>query len=185
MGNSLDTKYELALIKFLQENRDIFAWKPANMSGVPWELIEHELHLDPKAKPIKQWLCCFAQDKKDVIKREIARLLDTGFIKEVYHPNWLANPVLVPKKNKDWRVCVDYTDLNKACKWDPFRLPRINQVVDSTAGYSLLCFIDCYSGYYQIPLKVEDQIKTSFIITFGAFYYTTMPFEYKSIGATY
>ena len=71
------------------------------MSGVPRELIEHELHLDPKAKPIKQRLHCFAQDKKDVIKREIPRLLDAGFIKEVYHPDWLANPVLIPKKNKD------------------------------------------------------------------------------------
>jgi hypothetical protein len=75
------------LIKFLQENRDIFAWKPANMPGVPRELIEHELHLDSKAKPVKQQLCHFTQDKKDVIKREIARLLDVDFIKEVYHPD--------------------------------------------------------------------------------------------------
>jgi hypothetical protein len=104
------------LIKSLQENRDIFTWKPANMPGVPRELIEHELYLDPKAKPIKQRLRRFTQDKKDVIKREIARLLDASFIKEVYHPNWLANPVLVPKKNKDWRMCVNYTNLNKACK---------------------------------------------------------------------
>jgi hypothetical protein len=86
------------------------------MPGVPRELIELELHLDPKAKPIKQRLRRFTQDKKDVIKREIARLLDASFIKEVYHPDWLANPVLVPKKNKDWRMCVNYTNLNKACK---------------------------------------------------------------------
>jgi hypothetical protein len=92
------------------------------MMGVPRELIEHELHLDPKAKPIKQRLCHFAQDKNDVIKREIARLLDASFIKEVYHLDWLTNPVLVPKKNKDWRMCVDYTDLNKACTKDPYGL---------------------------------------------------------------
>jgi hypothetical protein len=82
-------------------------------------------------------------------------------------------------------MCVDYTDLNKACKKDPFRLPRIDQVVDSTAGCSLLCFLECYSGYPQIPLKKEDQIKTSFITPFGAFCYTTMPFGLKSAGATY
>jgi hypothetical protein len=93
------------------------------MPGVPRELIEHELHLDPKAKPIKQRLRRFTQDKKDVIKREISRLLDASFIKEVYHPDWLTNPVLVPKKNKDWRMCVDYTDLNKARKKDSFGLP--------------------------------------------------------------
>jgi hypothetical protein len=93
------------------------------MPVVPRELIEHELHLDPTVKPIKQHLHHFTQDKKDVIKREIARLLDVGFIKEVYHSDWLINPVFVPKKNKDWMMCVDYTDLNKACKKDPFSLP--------------------------------------------------------------
>jgi hypothetical protein len=91
------------------------------MTRVPRELIEHELHLDPKSKPAKQRLRHFNQDKKDVIKKEIARLLDTSFIKEMYHPDWLANPILVRKKNKDRRMCVDYTDHNKACKKDPFR----------------------------------------------------------------
>jgi hypothetical protein len=112
-------------------------------------------------------------------------LLNTGFIKEVYHPDCFTNPVLLPKKNKYWRMCVDYTDLNKACKKDPFGLPRINQVVDSTAGCSLLNFLDCYFGYHQIPLKLEHQIKASFITPFGAFCYTTMPFGLKSTGATY
>jgi hypothetical protein len=73
--------------------------------GVPRELIEPELHLDPKAKLVKQRLRRFTQDKKDVIKKEIARLLDVGFIKEVYHPDWLANPVLVPKKYRLEDVC--------------------------------------------------------------------------------
>jgi hypothetical protein len=118
-------------------------------------------------------------------KKEIARLLDIGFIKEVYHLDWLTNPVPVPKKNKNWRMCVDYTNLNKTCKNDLFGLPRIDQVVDSTTGYNLLCFLDCYSRYHQIPLKKEDQIKTSFIISFGAFCYTTMPFRLKSVGASY
>jgi hypothetical protein len=155
------------------------------MPGVPRELIEHELHLDSKAKPVKQQLCHFAQDKKDVIKREIARLLDVDFIKEVYHPDWLTNPIFVTKKNKDWRMCVDYTDLNKACKKDPFELPQIDQVVDCTADCNLLSFLDCCFGYHQIPLKVEDQIKTSFITPFGAFCYSTMPFRLKSAGTTY
>jgi hypothetical protein len=185
IGNTLDPKYELTLVKFLQENRDIFAWKLAEMLGVPRELIEHKLHLDPLAKPIKQWLRWFTHDKKDGIKKEIARLLDASFIKEVYHPDWFANPILVPNKNKEWRMCVDYTDLNKPCKKVPFGLPQINQVVDSTASCSLLSFLDCYSRYHQIPLKVEDQSKTSFITPFGAFGYTTIPFRLKSTGATY
>jgi hypothetical protein len=105
----------------IQENRDIFTWKPANMPRAPRELIEHELHLGLKAKPVKQGLCYFTEVKKDVIKREIARLLDFGFIKEVYHTDCLDNPVFVPKKNKCWRMCVDYTDHNKACKKRSFR----------------------------------------------------------------
>jgi disulfide oxidoreductase YuzD len=100
-------------------------------------------------------------------------------------PDWLVNSALVPKKNKDWRMHVDYIDLNKACKKDPFGLPQINQVVDSTTGCSLLCFLDYYSGYHQITLKKEDQIKTSFITLFSAFYYTTMSFKLKSVGALY
>jgi hypothetical protein len=82
-------------------------------------------------------------------------------------------------------MCIDYTDLNKACKKDPFGLPRIDQVMDATSDCSLLSFLNCYSGYHQIPLKVQDQIKTYFITLFGVFCYTTMPFRLKSAGATY
>ena len=73
-----------------------------------------------------------------------------GFIREVYYPNWLANVVLVKKANGKWRMCVDFTDLNKACPKDNFPLPRIDQLVDSTAGHKLLTFMDAFSGYNQI-----------------------------------
>ena len=122
---------------------------------------------------------------KEAIRVEIKWLLATRFIKEVYHPKWLANPILVQKKNKEWRMCVDYTDLNKHCPKDPFGLPRIDEVVDSTAGYELLSFLDCYSGNHQIYLKEEDQIKTLFITPFGAYYYTTMSFGLKNAEVTY
>jgi hypothetical protein len=82
-------------------------------------------------------------------------------------------------------MCVDYTDLNKHCPKDPFGLPRIDQVIDSTVGCDLLCFLDCYSGYHQIAIKEEDQEKTAFITPFGAYCYTTMSFGLKNAGATY
>jgi hypothetical protein len=82
-------------------------------------------------------------------------------------------------------MCVDYTDLNKHCPKDPFGLPRIDQVVDSTARCSVLSFLDCYSGYHQISLAKEDEEKTAFITPFGAFCYTSMPFGLKNAGATY
>jgi hypothetical protein len=82
-------------------------------------------------------------------------------------------------------MCVDYTDLNKHCPKDPFDLPRIDKVIDSTAGCELLSFLDYYSGYHQIALNKDDQIKTSFITPFGAYCYTTMSFGLKNMGATY
>jgi hypothetical protein len=98
------------------------------------------------------------------------------------HPEWLVNPVLVLKKNKlDWRMCVDYTDLNKQCLKDPFGLLRIDQVVDSIVGCSILSFLDCYLGYHQISLSEEVQEKTTFITTFGAFCYTSTPFSLKTL----
>jgi hypothetical protein len=156
------------------------------MSGVQRELAEHKLKVYPQARPIRQKLCRFTPDKREAIRTELARLVTAGFIREVLHPEWLANPVLVLKKNKvDWRMCVDYTDLNKHYPKDPFGLPRIDQVVDSTAGCYVLSFLDSYSGYHQISLAKEDEEKTTFITPFGAFCYTSMPFGLKNAGATY
>ena len=114
----------------------------------------------------------------------MARFLAAEFIKEVFQPEWVANLVLVPKKTGELRMCIDFTGLNKHCPKDLFALPRIDQIIDSTAGSELLCFLNAYSGYHQIRLKKEDELKTSFITPFGAFCYMTMPFGLKNAGAT-
>ena len=110
------------------------------------------------------------------------KLLVAGFIKKVYHPEWFANPVPVRKKGGKWRMCVDYTGLNKTCPKDPFPLPRIDQVVDSTSGCETLYFLDAYSGYHQIMMKESNQLVTSFITPFGSFCYVTMPLGLKNAG---
>ena len=89
------------LVSFLRANVDVFAWKPTDMLGVPREKIEHSLNVSPTAKPIKQKLRRFTPDKKEAIRVEIKWLLAAGFIKEVYHPEWLANPVLIQKRIKN------------------------------------------------------------------------------------
>jgi hypothetical protein len=94
------------------------------MTGVPRKLIENELHLDPKAKPVKQRLCCFTQDKKDVIKKEIARFLDDDFIKEVYHPDWLTNLFLYPKRIKIGGCVLIILILIRHAKNIPSSFPR-------------------------------------------------------------
>jgi hypothetical protein len=113
---------------------------------------------------------------------ELSRLLTAGFINEVQHPDWIANPVLVPKKDGKWRMCVNCTSLNKACPKDPFHLPRIDKVVDLTIGCELLGFLDAYSGYHQIPLVEVNQPTTMIITPFGCFCYIKMSFGLKSTG---
>src|SRR4051812_24428304 len=111
------------------------------MKGVPMELAEHSLNIDPKFKPVKQPLRRFGDEKRCAICKEIARLLKASFIQEVLHTRWVANPVLVPKNGaKELRMCVDYTSLNKACSKDPFSLPRIDQVIELMAGSDFYVF---------------------------------------------
>jgi hypothetical protein len=99
---------------------------------------------------------------------------------------WVSNLVIVSKKNTDvQKVCVDYTSLNKHYPKDPFPLPQIDQIIDSTAGCARLSFLDAYSGYNQIKLKKEDEEKTAFITPYGVFCYQVMPFGLKNVGATY
>jgi hypothetical protein len=120
------------------------------MLGVSREVAEHTLNIKPGYKPIKQGMHRFNQEKRKAIGEELERLLATYSIKEVQHPDWIANPVLVPKKNGKWRMCIEYTSLNKAFSKDLFPLPCIDQVVDLTTGCELLSFLDSYLGYHQI-----------------------------------
>ena len=154
------------------------------MLGIPREVAEHTLKIHPGSKPVKQRLRRFDEKKRRTIGEEIAKLSAARFIKEVYHPEWLANPVFVQKKSRKWRMCVNYMGL-KACPKDLFPLPHIDQVVDSTSGCKTLCFLDAYSRYYQIVMKESDQLGTSFITPFGSFCYVKMSFGLKNVGATY
>jgi hypothetical protein len=113
-------------------------------------------------------------------------LENAGFIREIKTSTWVSNPVIVPKKNTDvHHVCFDYTSLNKHCPKDPFPLPCIDQIIDSTAGCARLSFLDAYLGYNQIKLKKEDEEKMAFITPYDVFCYQVMPFDIKNAGATY
>jgi hypothetical protein len=159
------------LVNFLCANAEVFAWSPSDMSGILREVIEH--------------LRRFDEEKRRVNREEVHKLLAVRFIKEVLHPEWLANPILVRKKGGKLMMCVDYTGLNKECLKVPYSLPRIDQIVDSTAGCEMLSFLDAYSGYHQIRMKESDQLTTSFIAPQGMYCYTTMPFGLRNAGATY
>jgi hypothetical protein len=156
------------------------------MPGIPRELAEHELKIFPNAKPIKQSMRRYNPEKTRAMGEGINRLLELKFIREINEATWLSPPVMVEKKDtKIYRMCIDFMALNKHCPKDYFPLPRIDQIIDSTAGCERLSFLDTYSGYNQIRLKVEDVDKTAFITPHGVYCYMTMPFGLKNAEATY
>ncbi|KAI5338533.1 hypothetical protein L3X38_017804 [Prunus dulcis] len=156
------------------------------MPGIDPQIICHRLHVSLAIKPVAQKRHNFASEWVAIIEAEIDKLLVVDFIEEVSYAEWLANVVLVAKKDKGlWRVCVDYIDLNNACPKDNFPLPRIDQLVDSTSLNQLLSFKDAYSGYNQIMMHGDDKTKTSFIIERGTYCYKVMPFGLKNAGETY
>jgi hypothetical protein len=117
--------------------------------------------------------------------KEIKKLLDVSFIWEVHQPWWLSNPVVIPKANGKLRICIDYTSLNKACSKEPFSLPRIDQIVDSTSGCDLMCFLDAYLGFHEIPISKEDEENTAFITVDGLFCYLSIPYGLKNAFSTF
>jgi hypothetical protein len=159
--HDLTVDEETELLSFLDKNNDVFAWRTSNLTGVSKDIIEHNLQVNPSVKPRKQRLHKISDEKVATTKAVVHRLLDAGFIHEVHYPSWLANVVMVKKKNKKWRMCTYFTDLNKSCPKDDFPLSRIDKVVDSAAGLEIMTLLDCFSGYHQIWPHKEDEEKTS------------------------
>jgi len=103
----------------------------------------------------------FNEERCLVVKEETQKLLSAGHIREIQYPEWPANVVLVKKANGKWRMCVDFTDLNKACLKDSYPLPNIDALVDSASGCKMLSFLDAFSGYNQINMHPRDESKTT------------------------
>ncbi|KAK4411922.1 Retrovirus-related Pol polyprotein from transposon opus [Sesamum angolense] len=185
MGTTMHPSTEEHLIQFLKKNKEVFAWTMTDLHGISPDVITHKLSVNPNAKPVKQKKRMFGVEMSQAIKEEVDKMLEAGYIRPVQYPEWLANVVLVPKPKGKWRLCIDFTDLNKACPKDPFPLPRIDILVDSTSGCEMLSFLDVYQGYNQIPLAPEDQEKASFVTDQGVFCYNVMPFGLKNAGVTY
>jgi hypothetical protein len=126
-----------------------------------------------------------SEEKVKAVEAEVQRLQDVKVIREVKYLVWLANTVPVKKKNGKWRMCVDFTDLNKACKKDDFPLERVDKIVDDAANSEMLSLLDMFSGYHQIRVHKEDEEKTSFITPFGTFCFVRMPEGLKNARCTF
>ena len=173
------------LIGFLRRNIDVFAWSTYEAQGVDPNFICHHLNVKPSVTPKKQPHRRSSKDHSKAVKEEVLKLKQAGAIKEVFYHEWLANIVVVKKKSEKWRVCVDFTNLNKACLKDPFPLPWIDQLVDATVGYPRISFLNAFQGYHQIPLTTDDQENIAFVTPIGNYHYKVMPFGLENAGFTY
>jgi hypothetical protein len=126
-----------------------------------------------------------SDEKTEATKAEVHLLLEAKFIEPIAYPTWLANVIMVQKKNGKWRMCIDFTNLNIACPKDNFPLPRIDKIVDSTAGCEVMSLLDCFSGYHQIYMNEEDKAKTSFITPFDTYCFVRMLKGLKNVGSTF
>ena len=172
-------------MEFLKRNVDVFAWNAYKAFGVNPNFICHYLNVNPSTTPKKQPPRRLSNEHSNVVKDKVAKLKQAGVIKEVFYPEWLANTVVVKKKTGKWHICVDFTDLNKACPKDPFPMPRINQLVDATVDHPQMSFLNAFQRYHQIPLAMDDQEKIAFVTPIGNYHYKVMPFGLKNTGATY
>jgi hypothetical protein len=182
---NLSAEEDRDLVRFLNKNKDVFTWSAKDLQGVDRDIIEHALETDEKIPSKKQKLRKMSEEKVKAVEAEVQRLQDAQVIREVKYPVWLANTVPVKKKNGKWRMCVDFTDLNKACNKDDFPLERVEKIVDDAANSEMLSLLDMFSGYHQIRVREEDEEKTSFITPFGTFCFVRMLEGLKNAGCTF
>ena len=185
IGTTLSPATRKELIDLLQEYNDVFTWSYQDMPGLDTDIVVHRLPLREECMSVKQKLRKVKLEMLLKIKEEVKKQLDAGFLEMAKYPQWVANIVLVPKKDGKVRMCVDYRDLNRASPKDNFPLPHIDTLVDNTAKHSLFSYMDGFSGYNQMRMAPEDREKTTFLTMWGTFCYKIMPFGLKNAGATY
>ncbi|GKU89032.1 hypothetical protein SLEP1_g3225 [Rubroshorea leprosula] len=173
------------LVGFLKANKNVFAWTSADMPGIPTSVTVHKLSTNPLRKPVAQKRRLFGGERLTAIKEEVKKLLQAGFIRRVDYCEWIANPVMVKKSNGKWRMCIDYTNLNDACPKDCHPMPSIDKLVEAASGNERLSLLDAYSGYHQVRMAPEDEVKTSFYAGDEIYCYVMMSFGLKNAGATY
>lgn len=168
----------------LQAHIDVFTWSHDDMQGINPKIACHRLTIK-NARSTKQKIRCFNQERYESINNEVEKLLKAGFIREVNYLKWISNIVLVKKANGKWRMCIDFIDFNRVWLKESFSSPKINQLIDSTIGHSLLNFMDAFSKCNQIPMFEQDEEYIAFITNQGLLYYMVMSFVLKNANATY
>ncbi|CAM8938028.1 unnamed protein product [Rhodiola kirilowii] len=191
---SLDEQQTVELLNVLMKYKSAIGHSIDDIKGISPSICMHRIHLDNDAKPSSERLRRLNPNLNEVVFKEIAKLRDAGIIYSVADSEWVSPIHVVPKKGgltvvtnnrgelvptrtvTGHRMCIDYRNLNKATKKDHFPIPFIDQMLERVAGHEYFCFLDGYSGFFQIPIHPDDQDKTTFICPFGTFAYRRMPF---------
>ncbi|GJY49893.1 reverse transcriptase domain-containing protein [Tanacetum coccineum] len=194
---------KVALLKVLKSHKRAIAWKISDIKGIDPSFCTHKILMEDNFKPAIQHQRRVNPKIHEVIKKEVIKLLDAGLIYPISDSPWVSPVHCVPKKggmtvveNEDneliptrlvtgWRVCIDYRKLNDATRKDHFPLPFMDQMLERLAGNEYYCFLDGFSGYFQIPIDPQDQEKTTFTYPYGTFAYRRMPFGLCNAPGTF
>ena len=185
MGKLLEEPLQNELIQSFHDYSELFAWSYKDMLGLDKNFVVHNLVVEKGAILVKQKPRKIPFQVSLLVKKEIEKLLEVGFIRPIDYSEWMANVVSMKKPTSEIRVCTDFRYLNKSCSKDDFPLPNIDMIIESLASYAMLSFMDGFSRYNQIKIKESDQHKTTFRTPWGNFCYKGMPFGLKNVGATY
>ena len=147
--------------------------------------MEHKLNITPNFTPVRQKKRGMAKERNEIINKEVTALAAAGVVRPTQFPEWISNPVLVRKADGTMRMCVGFTDLNKACPKDSYPLPKIEQKIESLGGFKWKSFLDAYKGYHQVQMAKTDEDKTAFHTERETYCYVKMPFGLRNAGATY
>ncbi|GJY43934.1 reverse transcriptase domain-containing protein [Tanacetum coccineum] len=203
IAKNLKDEDKTALIKVLKSHKHAIAWKISDIKGINPQFCTHKILMEENAKPVVQHQRRVNPKIHEVIKQEVIKLLDAGLIYPISDSPWVSPVHCVPKKggitvvkNEEneliptrlvtgWRVCIDYRKLNDATRKDHFSLPFMDQMLERLAGNEYYCFLDGFSGYFQIPIDPLDQEKTTFTCPYGTFAYRRMPFGLCNAPGTF
>ncbi|GJR19953.1 reverse transcriptase domain-containing protein [Tanacetum coccineum] len=203
IAKDLKDEEKAALIKVLKSHKRAIAWKLSDIKGINPEFCTHKILMEEDFKPAVQHQRRVNPKIHEVIKKEVLKLLDAGLIYPISDSPWVSPVHCVPKKGgftvvendeneliptrlvTGWRVCIDYRKLNDATRKDHFPLPFMDQMLERLAGNEYYCFLDGFSGYFQIPIDPQDQEKTTFTCPYGTFAYRRMPFGLCNAPGTF
>ncbi|GJY69152.1 DNA-directed DNA polymerase [Tanacetum coccineum] len=200
ISSALSSDKKTKLLKVLRNHKRAIAWSIADIKGINSSFCSHKILMDDEFKPSVQPQRRVNPNIKEVIKKEVIKLLDAGLIYPISDSPWVSLVQVVPKKGgmtvvknelipqrtvTGWRVCIDYRKLNNATRKDHFPLPFIDQMLKRLAGHEYYCFLDGFSGYFQIPIAPEDQEKTRFTYPYGTFAYRRMPIRLYNAPTTF